>query len=389
VRSNPIRAGRHHGVRRVIPRAAAAFLAALALAHGVPEAVAQQPTDAPAAPASGPVRGNPLNPDISVVGWIQYSTEHESEEAWAPAEVREMELGLQSAVDPYSRADIFIAFSSAEGADVEEAYLTFLALPNGFLARLGKHRSLVTRFNRVHPPETAFATRPLVSETFFGEEGLAVVGASLSRLIPNPWDIYVNLDLEVSDAPDESGVFLPADREDLLYGGRLNAFVDLSESVNLALGGALYTGPFGFDATAEEARRSWVSAADVTLRWKDPRRAIDRSFLWTTEALRASIDPEDAAAVGAEEDRPVGFFTHTEYQFARRWRLGGRYDWTEIPEGAEAHEAGALGYLTFTPSEFSLVSLQGDTRRDAAGEWDDRLFLKVTFNMGPHGAHPF
>ncbi|MBI4249902.1 MAG: hypothetical protein HY611_10405, partial [Elusimicrobia bacterium] len=52
-------------------------------------------------------------------------------------------------------------------------------------------------------------------------------------------------------------------------------------------------------------------------------------------------------------------------------------------------DRGALFYLTFTPSEFSLISLQGKTRRRAGGEKENQAFLKVTFNIGPHGAHPF
>jgi hypothetical protein len=43
---------------------------------------------------------------------------------------QELELGLQAVIDPYFRADAFIAFTPG-GASVEEAYLTTLALPAG------------------------------------------------------------------------------------------------------------------------------------------------------------------------------------------------------------------------------------------------------------------
>ncbi|MFN0149520.1 MAG: hypothetical protein ACKVU1_02280 [bacterium] len=392
-------------------RVACAIAVALAIAAGTGARAFAQPAStltspSVSAPAStGPARGNILNPDISVVGWIQYATddlsteEEEGEIGASPksaragraaqadesesdppvTQVREVELGLQSAIDPYSRADIFIAFSPEEGVDVEEAYLTFLSLPGSVQARLGKHRSFVSRFNRTHPPEAAFATRPLVTELFFGEEGLFVEGGSLSRLVPNPWDLYVNIDVEFSNAPEEGAVFAPADREDLLFGGRASAFADLSEAVNVTLGTSFYRGPAKVEEDAA-ARHATLSGGDVTLRWKDPRRATYRSFLWATEMLSAS-DGESA--------RATGLFTHAEYQFARRWRTGARYDWTEIPAAGAAHESGVLGYITFNPSEFSLFSAQFAAVRDEAGEWDQRLYGKVTFSMGPHGGHAF
>lgn len=397
----------------------ACFLASLACAGWLAPALCHAQDAAgtappqPAAPSStaGPTRGNLLNPDISVVGWLQYSSgdlgsEGETEvEAGEPpfAQVNEMEMGLQAAVDPYSRADLFIAFSPEEGVDLEEGYLTLLALPAGFQARLGKHRSFIGRFNRTHPPETAFATRPLVHEIFLGEEGLFVTGGLLSHTIPNPWDLYVNVDVEVSSAPDEGAIFAPAERSDLLYGGRASGFVDLTEAMNVSLGGSLYRGPFGLEdpvALEGDALHTTLVGGDVTFRWKDPERAIYRSLFWMTEVLSASTESGAAGQVplaralqvggaGEGDDRATGMFTHVEYQFARRWRLGGRYDWTELPGGGALHESGALGYLTFTPSEFSLFSLQGVGRRDASGVWDERAFVKVAFSMGPHGAHPF
>jgi len=389
------------------------FAVALALAIVCAAPAHAQPPSAPPAPPSsaGPVRGNLLNPDISVVGWLQYATSDlrsedaaaenaASEEEPPVAQVREMELGLQSAIDPYSRADIFIAFSPEEGVDVEEAALTLLALPGSVQARLGKHRSFIGRFNRVHPPESAFATRPLVNEIFFGEEGLFTVGGSLSRLVPNPWDLYVNVDLEVSDAPEEGAVFGPAERGDLLFGGRASTFAELSEATNVTLGASLYRGPAGLDEN-DDARHATLAGGDITLRWKDPRRATYRSFLWTAEILTASdgvIAAEELAlraanslrgAAGGESDRVTGMFTHAEYQFARRWRTGARYDWSEVPAAGTAHQSGVLGYLTFNPSEFSLFSAQFAAVRDESGEWEQRLYGKVTFSMGPHGAHAF
>ena len=85
----------------------------------------------------------------------------------------------------------------------------------------------------------------------------------------------------------------------------------------------------------------------------------------------------------------MGLFTHVEYQWARRWKVGARWDWTELPQSSDERVQGSLGYVTFTPSEFSLVSLQGKKVRREDGQRESLGFLKVTFNIGPHGAHPF
>ena len=53
------------------------------------------------------------------------------------------------------------------------------------------------------------------------------------------------------------------------------------------------------------------------------------------------------------------------------------------------HESGGLALLTFQPSEFSTMSVQGRRVHDASGADHDAAFFKWTFNIGPHGAHPY
>ncbi len=85
-------------------------------------------------PATG---GNPLArllmlPDISAIGdfaaaydtldvpyWSPRSGPHGDPHKVTPL-FQELELGLQSVIDPYARADIFLAFTP-DGVDVEEA----------------------------------------------------------------------------------------------------------------------------------------------------------------------------------------------------------------------------------------------------------------------------
>ena len=336
---------------------------------------------------------NLLNPNISVIGWFQGEAGHkgleEGEKAPPPLQFREAEVAFQSVVDPFARADFFVAVEGEGVVELEEGYLTWFHLPRDVAIKVGKFKGNLGKFNRTHRPETAFADRPLVHEAFFGEEGLASTGGSLSWHVPNPW-LFLNLDAEALTMPEAEEVpaFGTAEREDLLYIGRLSGYYDLAESFNVTLGGSFAHGTAGREFSDEEGSsetlRSRIFGLDLTFRWKDPKRAIYRSFLWQTEFLRNERDTGSASSLTR-----TGLFSHLEYQFARRWRAGGRYDWSEYPAANSSHESGGLLYLTFTPSEFSLISLQGKQVKRADGVTENLGFLQLTFNIGPHGAHPF
>jgi hypothetical protein len=364
--------------------------AALCVAGTMACAAAAPPSSAQTSQggAAPPAGSNLLNPNTSVIGWFQGEAGDRTKLAGTRAfELKEAEIGLQAAVDPYSRADFFMSVNS-EGIELEEGYLTLLSLPAGLSAKLGKFRENFGKFNRTHPPETPFADRPLAAERFLGEEGLSTAGASVSWLVPNPLGVYLNFDAEVGTTPGagESPAFSAYRGSDLLYVGRLGSFVDLNESCNLAFGGSYANGANGSVQadTTLEALRSQLYGADVTFRWKNPRRAIYRSLIIQAEVMERSAEP----LVGPPSVNR-GAFAYADYQFARRWHLGARYDWSEALDRWRAHATGGLGFLTFTPSEFALVSLQTSHHELEDGLSETRWFLKTTFNIGPHGAHPF
>lgn len=342
--------------------------------------------------ATGLQASNLLNPNVSVIGWFQGEAGRRhvdpGKELPPALDLKEAELSFQSVVDPYARADFFISVNRT-GVDLEEGYLTWFHLPHDLALKTGKFRPDFGKFNRTHAPETAFADRPLVSERFFGEEGLSGTGGAVSWQVPNPW-LLVSLDGQAINTPSVSAspAFDTARRRDLLYVGHLNGYYDLTEAANVTLGGSYAYGGAGqeFNAVTGSSRTLFVQlgALDLTFRWKNPRRSVYRSALWQTEVIWGKRDALNNSSVGS-----VGMFSHVEYQFARRWRTGIRYDYTQFPDDRAKHEKAGLAYLTFTPSEFSLISLQGRQARRFDGTKETLGFLKVTFNIGPHGAHPF
>src|SRR5262245_47782277 len=177
------------------------------------------------------------NPATSVIGWFQGVSGNDTTTQEKPFELREAELAFQAAVDPFTRADFFLS-ASQEGLDVEEGYITWLALPGGGQAKVGKFRADLGKFNRTHPPETPFADRPLVASAFLAGEGLSTTGVSASALIPNPLDLYWDVVANVGSVPGagESPLFEAGSRSDLLVVGRTSVFVPLHESADLNLG---------------------------------------------------------------------------------------------------------------------------------------------------------
>lgn len=337
---------------------------------------------------------NILNPNVSAIGWFQAEAGHRVP---GPGDVgadgssfqmKEVELGFQAVVDPWARADFFVSVEPDQ-VSLEEGYLTWFRLPADLAVKVGKFKANLGRFNRLHTPETPFADRPLAEQNFLGDEGLNGPGVSVSWQVPNPW-IFANIDAEAISAPavGDNPSFERSHQKDNVYIGRASVYQDLTDQWNASLGASVAAGHAGenFDPVTLSSTTldSRIVGADLTIRWKNPRRAIYRSLLWSTEVLWNHRDMPSGPAVGSQ-----GFFSYVDYQFAQRWHGGLRYDRSEFPTDGNHHENGRLAYVTFLPSEFSQISLQGRVIQRTDGELERLAFLKTTFNIGPHGAHPF
>jgi hypothetical protein len=291
---------------------------------------------------------NLFNPNISAIVNLLSGFGNSSDLPEGAFALDEVELGIQSVVDPYFRADAFIGYHGEE-VEVEEAYLTWLTMPGGLQAKIGKFRAGLGKFNPIHPPETGLADRPLSSLNFFGEEGLGSAGVSVSWLVP--LDVFLKLTAEVTTIWEGAAAFGTIDtttaelvfsekREDLGYLGRAETFFDLSEASNIALGGTVACAINGPD----EDLWTHLFGGDLTFRWKNPRRAVYHSVTWRNEFLynRRQM-PSGMSDVGT-----VGFFSILDWQFSKRWHIGGRYDYSEFPDLEGPNEKGGLAYLTFT-----------------------------------------
>ena len=210
-----------------------------------PAAAAQPPTAPPTAVPSGqlevpagaagaggpqgalPVYGGTtamskiFNPDIAVIGNFLGAVGKNELNPGPVFEMSEAEASFQAVVDPYARADFFLAFSP-EGVEIEEGFLTFPTLPWGLLAKVGKLKQQVGKANTLHAHNLPWADRPLASVNLLGgEEGLADSGVSVSKLIANPW-VFLEATGEVYQG--NSGVFQSHERSDVSWVSRLRGY---------------------------------------------------------------------------------------------------------------------------------------------------------------------
>ena len=229
----------------------------------------------------------------------------------------------------------------------------------------------------MHTHALPWTDRPLVTRTLVGgDEGISDAGVSVSKLFPN--------DLLFLEATGEmfggrSDVFAGSERSHVSYIGRIRGYRDLTEGTNIDLGTSF---AFGHTDLEADSTRTLIGI-DATFRYRPLRRAIYRRFIARTEF----VWNQDRL----EATRPTvfGMYASAEYQFARRWFAGGRYDYSQRPLDSSLADTGGAAILTFWPSEFSQVRGQYRRTNYAEGTSANEFLFQFLFSIGAHGAHVF
>lgn len=363
---------------------------------------------------------NALNPRISVIpDFVYQSGPGRSADRFS---LREVELTLQAEVDPNTRADFFVGFHDGD-VEIEEAYITILALPLRLQARGGRFLPTVGRLNTVHRHELDQVDFPLAFEAYFGEEGLRSEGAELSRIF-TPFGAFIEISyafmnglgedghahddeettIEIVDPGTGAAVEVPVhvDEGETSHGrlrdfaniAKIRAFRDIGETfdVDLGLSGVVHE--------PAEGERRRLGVADLTFRWKPARTALYRSVMWRSAAyysnrdLEAEANPVTGAVVEPAADHVGAWagYSYLQIQSGRRWRLGVRGDYLEDPVArTDAVVTRAVSpYVTFYANEFNRWRVQY-TYKDAPDSTDDQHigYLQWTVVVGPHGAHEY
>ena len=367
--------------------------APLSVAGGLKTADYGEQSPAPQ-PQTVPQSGKAFNPDISVNGNFIAAAGRNPFATLSPLQLSEVEAAFQAVVDPYARADFFVAVG-AEGAEVEEGFITFTSLPGNLLLKAGKLRANFGKMNTLHTHALPSVDRPLVTANLVGgDEGFADGGLSLSHLINNPV-LYLELTGEVFAGL--SDVFQSVKRSELAYVGRVRGYHDLNDASNIDLGASFAYGPSTIDlppallTSIEPApiiqaagMNKRMVGIDATFRYRPPSRAIYRRLNVRTELIWSRQEMPEQMFESA-----FGMYTSAEYQFARRWYIGGRYDRSGRTLDGDAIDTGGSAFLTFWPTEFSQIRGQFRRINFAEGVKANEFLFQFNFTIGAHGAHVF
>ena len=336
------------------------------------------------APPSGQVNlagaSKAFNPDSSIIANFVGAAGKNRVSGQPALQMTEVEAAFQAIVDPYARADFFLA-AGPDGLEVEEGFITFNTLPGNLLLKVGKMRAAFGKVNTLHTHAMPTADRPLVIQNLVGgEEGISDSGLSLSHLIRNRF-LFLEATGEVFRGA--SSVFQSADRSRLNYVGRLRGYHDLTEGTNLDLGTSIAFGPTDLAVKGGDANKRLIGV-DATFRYRPLRRAIYKRFQARTELVWGRQDLPTG-----EQTHAFGFYGLGEYQFGRRWYIGTRYDRSEQLLDPSLRDTGESLFLTYWPSEFSQV--RGQFRRTVygAGVTSNEFLFQFNFAIGAHGAHVF
>jgi hypothetical protein len=363
-----------------------------------------------------PGQGGPTNPrllpDISAVGDLvgDLSPKGSTQEGGERFSVREVELAVQAAVDPYFRGDVFLGISDLEKISIEQAYLTATALPGQLEVRLGRYLMPVGKQNTTHRHDLHTIEYPYVIQRFFGAEGLKGTGIYASRIFA-PFGFYQELILTAVDrfgeAPEGLTTIEPVNKElgGLGYSARLRNYWDLNEASNVELSFSGITGKreqpvLGGDPSLATAARQSVIGTDLTYRWRPLQQGLYKSFILQAEFMQQlnekdpSLElPDDVSPVGLSYGGPdrnfSGAYVFARYQLTRRGYLGGRFDTFQDEAAGGRTTTAASGYLEYFPSEFSKLLAGYERYSPAEGSATNRILLQASFALGPHKPHPF
>jgi hypothetical protein len=318
-----------------------------------------------------------LLPDISAIG--SASAGWESETRRPRFFLDEVEVAFQAIVDPYARADVYVSFFD-EGAEVEEAFVTTLALPGGLQLRAGKFFSPFGRLNQLHFHTWEFIDAPL-ARGLIAEEVMSGTGVSLSWLAPVRWFAELQIAAQNTALAHGHGGPEPEEEEEARLTGlaRLSQFFPLGEATTLGVGLSA--------ARRSEARGEFrdLAGADVYLRLR-PHES--RSYL----ALSGEVHAVRFAGVeGLSREFETGWWVQAFGRAGRFFGAGVRYDRAPFEEDGDDHAVrqrvtALFGYF---PSEFQRIRLQASYDRMPGGENGFSALLNLEFGIGVHGAHPF
>jgi hypothetical protein len=336
-----------------------------------------------------------VNPDISFIGDMRlfgYNNAPSDEfDNKLKLQFEELEISANGYLNPYTRADLALGIEGTGGEiDVEEAYATVLrGLPLNLQIKAGQYLVDIGKINTQHGHVWSWINRPLMGQQFLGEEGLKDVGLNINMMIPIGRSAFT-----LSGNLLQGDFWAPEEAEEVNYnmGGSARAalFSPIGTYSSLEIGGSWLTG----QCDPANDRSANLGAFDFKYKW---RPDVYRSLTITGEALFNSrkvaiLDEVSGDTLDGEKSvNSMGFFGAVDYQFKRRFNIGGLIDYSQTPENGDIYQIGYGAFFGFSLAEETFrTNLL--IRQDDGKDWDkpyQSIYLQLLWSLGPHKPHQF
>jgi hypothetical protein len=300
------------------------------------------------------------------------------------ANLRESELAVGGYVDPYHRADALLIWNAAEDEmAIEEGYLTFFNLPEGWRARIGKFRSRFGRSNGLHLADLPWIDFPLSYQRFLGEEGFGAPGARLTYMGEPHGKWSWSMDIEAFKGDNQlvvdpfglprnqtPGGNFDADRfaRNIVLAGHLQNHFQLDDTTGLEV---------GYSRLLADRKRVKFDGLDLT--WRKLTQPGRNEWKVQWEGLRTV---RDDLATSGNNDR-IGWYLWGDRRFDRNRAAGFRIDRAENLAAASQADDSWLAYFTYYPTEFTWYRLQyQEETTGSTNLTDKRVMLQFRWQLG-------
>jgi len=330
---------------------------------------------------SGLRQQSALNPNISAGGDFYFAIGKSnsdynrlpSQTSWGTGNffLREMQIGIQSALDPFSRGKLFLSIGR-EGVELEEGYVSWLNLPLNCNLKAGKFKAEFGKLNRYHDHALPQFDRPYVLKNFFGNESLKGFGISGNFLIPTKLSDVNELNLELFKGGNNLS-FTETGRRNLIFVSHLKNYWDLSRSTYVELG---FSSAIGKNDHLEH-NTTFIAGSDLTIKWVPPAQAKYQGVEWQTEFLYA----RRKTAIG--DINAWGIYSSLKKRLGPRWLISGRLDYSQLQWDSDLHEKGITIALDWWQSEFVFFRGQVSYIDRNFEDNDVQFILQTVWAMGP------
>jgi len=363
-----------------------------------------------------------INPDISLIGTFEsYMNfdKNSSDYGKLLFDIPSAELFIESYLNPYAKAAGNFAYEEGEFG-VEELWAQILrGLPLDAQIKAGKYLLGFGKINTLHPHAWPFVDRPLWQQIYFSEEGFNDIGLDVNFILPTN-DFYSTLDLGVYTGQSMALNTAGEDTDpyevrgnSLIFVGRLGSFFSFDDFNNLDVG---LSGSFGNYAKSsfyvpdtigfsEQMLKYYYGGFDFKYKYKpDSYTSLvvqGGSVLNYRDVIRGTeTQPE------IENITTYGAFIYLDYQFAKIFSVGAKYDYTfgvigddysatTLSNDDQNKTSGIEVWFNYFPVEETLAFklstqyLYYNLADNMSKDGETTVTLQMIFSLGPHKAHQF